>query len=69
MPDRKVLTYRGKRGHALVDTEDVTEELERVLHDIRQAENGCNIDDDGPCKQCAMKARKGLERILEGGVE
>lgn len=56
----------GSRGDGCLTCTEVvaTKDLKRVLHDVRQAENGCNIDDDGPCKQCAMEARKRLERIL-----
>lgn len=67
MTGRLIMAYRKEGGKGLGETgEDITEDLERILHDVRQAENGCNIDDDGPCKQCAMEARKRLERILVG---
>lgn len=66
MADREVLTYRGQRGHALVDTKDVTEQMERIVRDLYEAENGCNIDEDGPCVQCIISARERLESVLNG---
>jgi len=66
---RRVLTYRGKRGHALVGSEDVTEEVHDLLHGLKLAEAYLDADDDMTenARERIRTERERLEHVLEGG--
>lgn len=68
---RGVLTYRGKRGHALVDSEDVTEEVHNVLHGLKLAEAYLDAEDDMTenARDRIKAERERLERVLDGGEQ